>query len=257
MNRHRRLKRMAALVLGLVFLGSGMRVLVSIRKGEQEEQAFRDLAQRVSEAPAAVPEENAASGQEILPRYQALYQENPDLAGWIRIEGTRIDYPVMFTPEDVEYYLHRAFDRTEADAGTPFIGAGCSLEPRSDNLVLYGHNMKNGTMFHDLLEYAQEDFWREHPVIAFDTLYQTGEYQVAAAFYTEIYPEDAEGAFRYYTFTDLSGPQQFAAFWEQVESLALYDTGLEAEYGDQLLTLSTCSYHAEQGRFVVVAKRVD
>lgn len=253
----RSLKRLAALVLGLIFLGSGTGLLMSVQKGRKEEQSFRDLAQKVSASEPAAPEKGDSPGQEILPQYQALYQENHDLAGWVRVDGTNIDYPVMFTPGDVEYYLHRDFYGADADAGTPFVGYGCSLKPRSDNLVLYGHNMKNGTMFHDLLNYAQEDFCREHPVIVFDTLEQAGEYQVAAAFYTQIYPEEAEGVFRYYEFTDLSDPRRFALFWEQVASLALYDTGLKVEYGDQLLTLSTCSYHAEEGRFVVIAKRME
>lgn len=188
----------------------------------------------------------------ILLPYLSLYQKNNDLFGWISIEGTRIDYPVMYTPSDPEYYLRRAFDGSEANSGTPFLDADCSEE--GGLYIVYAHRMKNKTMFGTLPEYAKKEYWEKHPVIDFDTLYEQGSYEVVAAFYSRIYGEGEEG-FRYYAYKNLSAETIFDEFKAGVEKEALYDTGKTLSYGDTVLLLSTCSYHADDGRFVVVAKK--
>lgn len=191
----------------------------------------------------------------MLAAYEPLYQKNHDLWGWLTIEGTEVNLPVMHTPRDSEYYLHRAFDRTYSFSGVPFMDGTCYWG--CGNYLIYGHHMKNGTMFAPIVNYAREEYWQEHPLIYFDTLYETGTYEVIAAFYsTAFIPSDTEG-FRYYLYTDLSDPDVFAEYVEQVRSVAVYDTGLDASYGDQLLTLSTCEYSAKDNRFVVVARKVN
>ena len=192
---------------------------------------------------------------EILPAYAPLAEQNPDLFGWIAIDDTVLNYPVMHTPEDPEYYLHRAFDGTDSTSGVPFLDANCALD--CGNYIIYGHHMKNGSMFALLPSYASEDYWKEHPVIRFDTLYKTGLYEVIAAFYSKAYSPEDVGVFRYHAYTDLRDPERFDDFVEQMRAAALYDTGIEVEYGEQLLTLSTCEYHAKDGRFVVVAKEIN
>ena len=190
----------------------------------------------------------------ILLPYLSLYQKNNDLFGWISIAGTRIDYPVMYTPSDPEYYLRRAFDGSEANSGTPFLDADCSAE--GGLYIVYAHRMKNKTMFGTLPEYAKKEYWEKHPVIDFDTLYEQGSYEVVAAFYSRIYGEGEEG-FRYYAYKNLSAETIFDGFKAGVEKEALYDTGKTLSYGDTVLLLSTCSYHADDGRFVVVAKKTE
>jgi len=219
-----------------------------------ERAAYRELAQKVREArrpaPAEEEPEPAAPQEETPSPYEDLARENPDLAGWLSIEGTAVDYPVMWTPEEPEYYLRRAFDRSRSVSGSLFIGEGCA--PDSAHVIVYGHNMRDGSMFGSLSRYAQEDYAAAHPVIRFDTLTRTGEYRVLAAFYSHAYTPGEEG-FRYYRYTDLSQPEAFEDYVRQARASALYDTGTQAEYGDCLLTLSTCSYHRENGTFVVVA----
>ena len=122
---------------------------------------------------------------------------------------------------------------------------------RKDKLVIYGHHMKNGTMFSDLCNYADADFCKEHPIINFDTLSGFGEYQVVAVFKFDTNHED----FRYNEYTQMN-EEQFKEFMSQVHARQCYDTGVDAEYGDQLITLSTCEYTYNNGRFVVVAKKV-
>lgn len=188
----------------------------------------------------------------ILPEYAALYEQNKDLFGWLRIDDTPINYPVMHTPDEPQYYLRRAFDKSDAQSGTPFLDTACY--EGCGNYILYGHHMKNESMFGTLPKYADKEYWEQHKTICFDTIYEQGEFEVIAAFYGKAIAEGDPG-FRYYQYTDLTDPAVFEEYMEQVSAAAIYDTGITAEYGDELITLSTCSYHTTDGRFVIVAKK--
>lgn len=226
-------------------------------RAEEEKAAFADLAEIAAEASAAPDvadpsQEQTVSSDEPSP-YAALKERNPDFFGWLSIEGTELNYPVMHTPEDPEYYLRRDFDGKKSQSGVPFLSAPCY--EGCGNYLIYGHNMKNGSMFASLLSYADIEYWRQHPTIQFDTLDASDEYEVAAAFYSEAYPQDAVGVFRFYQYTDVSDRAVFGEYMDQVRRAALYETGVSAEYGDQFITLTTCSYHTKNGRFVVVARK--
>lgn len=210
--------------------------------------------------PAVSPEKTAEptpKEPEILPQLKELYEENNDLAGWIKIEGTKVDYPVMYTPEDGEFYLYRTFEKEEdpTKEGSIFIDENCSLEPRSTNLLIHGHNMKNGTMFHTLIDYEKEEFYQEHPTIIFSTLYSEDEYEIAAVFLSKIYNRD-DDVFKFYQFYDAAAPEEFDDFVKNIKENELYQTGITPKYGDELITLSTCEYSQENGRIVVVARKV-
>lgn len=200
-----------------------------------------------AEPPAADRAEPA-----MLPEYAGIYNQNSDFFGWLSIPDMSINYPVMHTPDDPQYYLRRAFDRKGAKSGTPFLDADCF--EGCGNYIIYGHNMKNGSMFAGLLRFARKEYWEEHKSICFDTLYEHGEYEVLAAFYGKVVSKGSAG-FDYYEYTDLTDPAVFEKYVKRVKAAAVYDTGIAAEYGDELITLSTCSYHTNDGRFVVVAKR--
>ncbi|WP_160561479.1 MATE family efflux transporter [Parablautia muri] len=224
----------------------------------KEKEVSEEDAQRQEPEETAKTEEIQETKEDvelpILAQYASLWEQNSDLAGWLKIEGTAVDYPVMYTPDEPEYYLHRAFDGSEANSGSLFIGENCL--PEASHVIVYGHHMKNGTMFGSLPGYTTLEYAKEHPVISYDTLYEEKEYEVLAAFYSKIYPKDTqEEVFRYYWYTDLSREEIFDQYIKKVKEAALYDTGVEAAYGDEILTLSTCSYHTDDGRFVVVACR--
>lgn len=187
-------------------------------------------------------------------KYDALYAQNNDLFGWISIDDTVVNYPVMHTPDDPQYYLRRNFEKKRATSGCPFLAGECYKD--CGNYIVYGHRMNNGSMFRTLLSYDKKSFWEQHPIIHFDTVEEPADYQIIAAFYSRVYKVNEEGVFRYYNYTELTDEETFNEFMSQVYDAALYDTGLTAEFGDQLLTLSTCSYHVDNGRFVVVAKRI-
>lgn len=191
----------------------------------------------------------------ILPELAEIYAENPDLAGWVTIEGTVLDYPVMYTPEDGEKYLYKNINGSFDANGLPFIEDGCSMDPESDNIIIYGHNMKSGKMFASLMNYAQKDYWEEHPIIQFSTLYDAREYEIVAAFYDRVYYK-YEDCFKFYQFIDAEDEAHFEEAVSYFKENAEYDTGVTAEYGDNLLTLVTCAYHVKNGRFVVVAREI-
>lgn len=266
-------------LLGAVFLFSTGMVLHTLIVQAKEKAAFDALSAIVTEAELqnaiSTPEVNrnpstAMTSAQIntveetpldctvaasvpLPQYLPLYEKNPDFFGWITIDGTDIDYPVMYSTDNPEYYLNHAFDGSYSSSGVPFIDSKCPSD--GNYYLIYGHHMKNKTMFGQLPKYADKSYCEEHPVIHFDTLYERREYRVIAAFYSRIYEKNDVGVFRYYDYTDLTDEAIFDEYIEQIRSAAIYDTGFDAEYGDQIIVLSTCNYHTSDGRFVVVAKR--
>lgn len=217
-----------------------------------EESSTTDSIPVISVIPEDTRIEPAETEPEILPQYTSVYEQNHDLFGWVCIDGTVLDYPVMHTPDDPEKYLRLSIGGEASTAGTPFLDAKCGID--SDNYIIYGHNMENGTMFREILQYASESYWREHPMIRFDTLYEQGEYEVLAAFYDRVYYAD-ENCFKFYRFIKAADKADFDNAIQNYQEKSLYDTGVTAEYGDKLITLVTCSYHEENGRFVVVARQ--
>lgn len=190
----------------------------------------------------------------VLDEYKSLYSQNKNLIGWLKIADTNIDYPVMQTGDN-EYYLNHNINLKEDKNGTLFLDTACDVIKPSTNLIIYGHNMRSGNMFGSLSKYKSESYYQSHPEIEFDSIYEKGIYQVAFAFKSHIYAED-EIAFKYYQFIDAATQKEFDSNIEEMRKLSLYDTGVSLEYGDQLLTLSTCDYDQADGRFVVVGKRI-
>ncbi len=189
----------------------------------------------------------------ILPEYQDAYSQNDDLIGWIRIDGTVIDYPVMQHLEEKDYYLERNFDEEYSKHGCIYVREQCNPFKPSDNVVIYGHYKQDGSMFHDLHGYYREAFWKEHQFIEFDTIYDHHTYQIIAAFKVDINDADF---FPYHRFNNAKDADEFNQFVSDVKRMSFYDTGVDAQYGDKLITLSTCEYTLSNGRLVVVAKQV-
>ena len=190
---------------------------------------------------------------EILDEYQTLYVKNKSLAGWIRIPGTEIDYPVMQTRNN-DYYLNHDFEQNEDNNGSIFIDAQCSIWPRSENLLIYGHNMKSGKMFGTLDKYKSEEYYKEHPLIEFDTIYEKGIYEVMYVF-PEVVHGASEVTFKYYQFIEADSEEEYDSNMQAMADMSLYDTGVTSSFGDELITLSTCDYEPDAERFAVVAKK--
>ncbi len=198
---------------------------------------------------------DSSSGEQEEAFIAALMEENPDTVGWLSIPGTEIDYPVMQTPEDENYYLYRDFEGNENQNGSLLVSAGCDIEDENTNWIIHGHNMKSGAMFGSLPNYSQKSYMKDHRLIYLDTLDGRRTYEVIAVFESQVYYE-TDHVFKYYHCYSIESWEEFDSFYTNIKRLSLYDTGVDAVYGDHFLTLSTCSYHTENGRFVVVAKEL-
>lgn len=220
--------------------------------------AAAEAAKTPSPEPAQPPPmytlDQAPTEKEVLEEYKNLLIKNKKLIGWIKIDDTNIDYPVMQTTDN-EYYLDHNTEQEYDKNGAIFMDKDCDVIKPSTNYILYGHHMLNGKMFGKLYLYQKESYYKEHPYINFDTIYEKGTYQVMYVFRSKVYME-TEIAFKYYQFIDANSAQEFDSNMQEMAEMSLYDTGVTARYGDQLLTLSTCDNQSTDGRFVVVAKKI-
>ena len=186
-------------------------------------------------------------------RYQPLVQQNSDFVGWLTIDDSLIDYPVMKSSEDdPEYYLHRDFYGKDSSSGCLFVGGGCDTD--SEAFIIYGHNMNNDTMFGTLDRYYDYDYAVSHQDIVFSTPDGERVYRVFAAFQTRVY-SDRDDVFKYYEEIGQLGQDEYEQTVETVRGMSVPSLPDAPEYPAQLLFLSTCSYHTDDGRFVVAAYR--
>ena len=182
------------------------------------------------------------------------FANNPDMVGWIKIDGTDINYPVMQTPNEPDYYLNRDFYKNQSVYGCPYVQANCDVKTPSDNVIIYSHHMNDGSMFANLELFRSKDFWKSHKQVSFDTLDRKATYDILAVFAVSV-DEIDKNSFKYYEFVNAYDPQHFSDFVSKCKEMSFYDTGINAKYGDKLLTISTCEYTHDNGRLVVVAKR--
>ena len=245
-------------MLALVFLISGWKLFSYFSESKKIENRYEELAamvEQVQEQTQPVPMQNTQPEEtatpteaSILPEYQELFTYNSDFVGWLTVDNTPINYPVVQTPEDPEYYLYRDFDGNDSDWGCLFAAAHCDVE-YSDNVIIYGHHMNDGSMFAGLMSYTKKSFWEENPTIQFNTLTEYRTYQIFAVFRTTA---SLGQGFTYHWFTDAANETEFDNFVAQCKALSVYDTGITPEYGEKLICLSTCEYSQENGRLVVV-----
>lgn len=231
------------------------------RQANEQSELYDSLAEAVDQAQKSdevnEPVEEIPYNEEktILPEYAELFLQNMDMVGWIKVEDTNINYPVMHTPDNPDFYLKHSFDKECSDYGCPYVQENCDVQLPSDNVIIYGHHMKNGSMFCDLEKFKSEDFYKEHKTISFNNLTDKCEYEIVAVFKTFVYSDSPE-SFKYYRFVNAETSEHFDEYIAKCKELSLYDTGVSAQYGDKLITLSTCEYSRTNGRLVVVAKRV-
>ena len=263
-------KVMFIVVLVLLLAAFGVSaVMVGNYLVDSKEQANRneELVQMVESAKAtdageAVPGETGAEAQTIpsivgadgiLTEYAGLYELNSDMVGWLEIPNTKLKYPVMQTPEEPNYYLYRDFDKEDSAWGAVYAWESADINKPSDNITLFGHNMKDGSMFAALNDYENEYFWENNKLILFNTMQEYHTYKIFAVFKTEA---TVGKGFSYHKFVDAADAAAFNDFVATCKSLSLYDTGITPVYGDKLICLSTCAYHTENGRLVVAAVRI-
>ena len=191
---------------------------------------------------------------ERILKLEELKKQNDDIIGWVEIENTDINYPVLQS-EDNDFYMNHNYKGEFSTAGAIFLDKDYNWSIPSSNLLIYGHNMKNSTMFQNLLNYNSIDYYYEHPIIRFTTLQEDAQYEIIGAFYSKVYFKTDTNVFKYYKFINAKNEDEYNSYIQNVKKASLYDTGISAQYGEQLITLSTCSYHTADGRFVVVGRK--
>ena len=234
--------------------------------GKKQADRMDDLSQIVSnaqteteaatQAPETVPETTkprptTAGG--MLPGYKDIYEQNNDTVGWIKMEGTKINYPVLQTPNDPNYYLYRDFDKKDSKRGSIYAWGDADINKPSDNITIFGHHMADGSMFAALNAYTSKDAWEQNNLIFFDTLTEYHTYKIFAVFKTSA---NIGQGFSYHKFVDAANEQEFNEFVSTCKKLAFYETGVTPVYGDKLICLSTCEYTLDNGRLVVAAVRI-
>lgn len=247
----------ASLVAVICFGYFGIYYFFSIRTSMDYKQlaALKDSNSLSGQAPNELAiHKTSAKLPDVLDEYKVLYEKNKKLIGWLKIDDTIIDYPVMQTSNN-EYYLEHNFNQEYDKNGSLFLDCDCSIYPGSTNLIIYGHHMKSGQMFGQLQKYAKESYGAAHSTIQFDSIYEKATYQVMYVFRSQVYNED-DLVFKYYQFINANSEEEFNSYMKEMEAMSLYDTGVTASFGDSLLTLSTCDHSQTDGRFVVVAKRI-
>lgn len=191
----------------------------------------------------------------VLKKYKDLYNQNKDLAGWLSIEGTNIDYPVMQTGEDnADYYLHYDFNKKESDHGSLFLDSRNDFVNRDTNLIVYGHNMRDGSMFGGLKSFMDKNYFDQHKEIVFDTIYEKARYRIVAVCLSKVNYQD-DYTFRYYNFLNAGSKEDFNAYLANIQQLTVFDQTIDISYGDELLTLSTCNNYVQDGRLFLIAKK--
>ena len=252
-------------VLVIVFVVSAVMVGKYFADSKKQADQFDELSQMVTkpsetEATGETTAEGettapaADDGPHILPEYKEVSQLNGDMVGWIKIEDTKVNYPVMHTPDNPNFYLKRDFKGTYSDWGCIYMREECDINKPSDTITIYGHNMNDGSMFGDLRKYNNEDFYKNHKMIFFDTLTEYHVYEIFSVFKTSA--NEGEG-FTYHQMEDAANEKEFNDFVAQCKKLSFYDTGITPKYGDKLICLSTCEYTLDNGRLVVAARRIN
>lgn len=238
------------IIVAIVIIIFGILIFKTIR----EKQSVKDgkgIVNQIQIEKANITEEKT----ERMLQLEELQKENPEIIGYLEIPGTNISYPVLQTTDN-DFYMKKNYKKEYSKDGSIFLDKDYNWEIPSSNLLIYGHNNKNGQMFCDLLNYKDESYYEEHPTIKFTTNKEEAEYEIIAVFLSRVYYKKEKNVFRYYYFINAENEEEYNSFVENCKKESLYDTGKTAKYGDQLITLSTCSYHVEDGRFAVVGRKI-
>lgn len=235
------------LLIGIMLISSYF-IYKNMQEDKEQEEIFEELENIVTTNETNEEKEQ----QEDNVNLNKLYKINNDIVGWLKIENTNINYPVMQTKDRPDYYLRKNFYKEYSVFGTPYIDENCDIE-NGNNLIIYGHHINGNKMFGELENYKNEEYYNKHKFIKFYTLNEKAEYEIISVFKTTVYNDKG---FKYYQYYNLEDEREFETFINKCKELSLYDTQKIAKYGDKLLTLSTCEYSQNNGRLVVVARKI-
>ena len=238
------------LLISLIVISSYF-IYKQLKEENEQESIFNELNEIIQIDSEKLVKINSEANEDI--NIDKLYHINNDLIGWIKINDTDINYPVMQNKNQPEYYLRRNFYKKYSSYGTPFLAYECNLKT-SENLIIYGHHMQNKKMFGELENYKNKEFYNNHKEIIFYTLDNIQKYEIFTVFKTTLYKKDT---FKYYQNIELNSEEEYSNFINKCCSMSLYNTNIKPNYEDKLITLSTCEYSEENSRLVVVARQIE
>ena len=251
------------LLLVVAFCVSAFLVGSYLLEGKEQEERYNELASIAANTQAqttaaettqqTTEETTEATEPTMIPGYEEIYNMNADTVGWLKLEGTELDYPVMQTPDDPNYYLYKSFDKVDSKRGSIYAWGEADINEPNDNITIFGHNMADGSMFAALNSYTSKAAWEKNSLIFFDTLTEYHTYKIFAVFKTSA---NVGQGFSYHKFVDAENEEEFNEFVSTCKELSFYDTGITPVYGDKLICLSTCEYTLDNGRLVVAAVRI-
>ena len=268
----RKLFTVVIICMSVVFIVSGIICFNNYLVGYKNVQLYKQLANEVrdNKEPAtentdtteadAVSEDLSPESEKtdseskepvILEKYQDLHTKYPDIVGWI------FDYPILMNKEDSNYYLYRNFKKEESKHGSIYLNNECDLNLKSSISLVYGHNMKDDTMFGGLKKYLDKDFYEKNRIINLDTLYEENQYEVVGVFLSKIYKQDELEVFKYYNYKGKLSEDDFNDYKNGVSQLLKIGDLSEVKYGDTLVELVTCDYHEEDGKLIVLCKKIE
>ena len=254
MSKHKKTtnyKKILTILLVIILLSSIILIIkikLQENKDKRSQEEVSDILNTIDISDEKITEDTT----ERMLQLEELKKQNNDIVGWLEIEGTNINYPVL-QGIDNDYYLTHNYKNEEVAGGSIFLDKDYSFLNKSENLLIYGHRNKYGLMFEDLIKYEDENFYKEHSTIRFTTILDDSEYEIISVFKSRVYYKNEEDVFRYYYFVNADTKEEYEEYVDNCKKASIYDIDISAEYGEQLLTLSTCDYTQENGRFVVVA----
>ena len=250
-KKGRFLRGLFRLILFLVLIGCIVYSVINYIKSKN----VKNEAEKLLDVDTTVLEPEEKQENEMLNKVKALNIQYPDLKGWLEIKDTDINYPVM-QGTDNDFYITHDYKKEKSKWGSLFLDKAYDWSKPSSNLLIYGHNFSDGYMFADLLNYRNKEFYESHKTIRFITPVEDAEYEIISVFNSRVYYTHETDVFRYYFFVDAGSKAEYNDFVKNAKQASIYDIDATAEFGDQLITLSTCDYTQEDGRFVVVARKI-
>lgn len=243
------------IILFIILIISIIMISINVKNKNalKNNEAFKNIANDNSQVGVSMTEE---SKTERITKLEELQKENSDIIGWLQIEDSNINYPVL-QGEDNSFYMTHNYKKEYSKDGSLFLDKDYDWNLPSTNLLIYGHNNRGSNeMFASLINYKDEDYYKTHKTIRLTTNQEDAEYEIISVFLSRVYYKSEKDVFRYYYFINAENEQEFNDYVENSKKASLYDIEATAEYGDQLLTLSTCEFSQEDGRLAIVARKI-
>ena len=243
----RKIISLISIICTIVFIGAAIYFVNDLIISQRDKGKIKEVQEYMK-----TDEKNY---NEQVEKLKQMQESNNNLKCWIKIDDTKINYPIL-QADDNDYYLNHDYENNKNKYGSIFLKKECDVNNPNSNLMIYGHHMKDGEMFTGIMQYEKQSFWENHKTIYLTTDSEVREYQIIAAFKSRVFYKNEKNVFRFYNYLNFANKEKYDEYINNVKKIQLYDTGITASYGEQLMTLITCEYSQKNGRFVIVAKRI-